>query len=224
MPTANIFTWKDGRGWLILSGGGVEGSDPEAQALAKIPAGDPVAYIFAASDIEAGDQHLAALEDAGAPVGYLLDVTTEDDATIRAQLTEAGMILLGDGPNVAALRGGLVGAAAEAMQSAFDEGAVVFGIGAGAAVLGAYFVTVQGDVRPGFGWLANAIILPMGETFPLEGAKIQKLLTEHPECFVIALGDESALAFGPDGQVESWGERRLGVTLGKAYMPNEQEG
>jgi len=224
MPTANIFTWKDGRGWLILSGGGIQGSDPEAQALAKIPAGDPVAYVFAASDIEAGDQHLADLEDAGAPAGYLLDVTSEDDATLRAQLNEAGMILLGDGPNVAALRGGLVGAAAEAMQSAFAEGAVIFGIGAGAAVLGAYFVAAQGDLRPGFGWLTNAIILPTGGTFPLEDAKVQKLLIEHPECYVIALGDESALAFGPDGQVETWGERRLGVTLGTAYIPNAQEG
>lgn len=213
MPQASLFKWRDGRGWIILSGGGVHGSDVETLALQKTPPGDPMVYIFAASDIEEGDKHLNVLEDAGAASGYLLDVTAEDDLTIREQLKEAGLIILGDGANIGGLRGGLVGAAIETIQHAYEEGASILAIGTGAAMLGAYYLNDKGELRPGFGWLHDSIIIPPASTIETE-----PILIQHPENYVIALGKESALAFGPNGEVERWGDSGTRIALGKSYL------
>jgi hypothetical protein len=213
MPQASLFKWRDGRGWLILAGGGTPGNDVETLALQKTPPGDPVVYIFAASDIEQGDKHLNILEDAGAASGYLLDVIAEDDVTIREQLKEAGLVILGDGANLAGLRGGLVGAAIETIEKAYAEGASILAIGAGAALLGAHYLNDKGELRPGFGWLHDSIIIPPNSTIETE-----PILIQHPENYVIALGRESALAFGPNGEVERWGEAGTRIALGKSYL------
>src|SRR5260221_13564282 len=108
MPQANVIRWRDGAGWLVLSGGGdfesAEVGEIEAEALARVPAGDPGAYIWAATDVETADKHLTALEDLGAPTGFLIGVLTEDDATLREQLAVVGMVILGAGPDVTELR------------------------------------------------------------------------------------------------------------------------
>src|SRR5260370_11624888 len=124
MPQANVIRWRDGAGWLLLSGGGdfrsADTGHVEAEALARIPAGDPVAYVWAAGDVEAADQHLEALIDLGAPTGYLVDVLTEDDDTLRKQLANAGMIVFGDGSNALELRSGVFGAALEGISPAYE--------------------------------------------------------------------------------------------------------
>src|SRR5690242_12744289 len=85
MPRANVIRWLDGEGWIILSGGGdvdsAETGHIEASALAKVQPGEPLAYIWAAGDIEQADKHLEALYDLGAPTGYLVDILAEDDDT-----------------------------------------------------------------------------------------------------------------------------------------------
>ena len=66
MPRANMIRWRDGAGWLVLSGGGdiqsAETGEIEAEALARVAAGDPMAYIWAAGDVETADKHLEALD------------------------------------------------------------------------------------------------------------------------------------------------------------------
>src|SRR5258708_12273197 len=113
MPQANVIRWRDGAGWLVLSGGGdiesAEVGEIEAEALARVPAGDPVAYIWAATDVETADKHLTALEDLGAPTGFLIDVLTEDDATLREQLAVVGMVIIEDAPNLTEFQSGLLG-------------------------------------------------------------------------------------------------------------------
>src|SRR5260370_3100809 len=102
MPRANMIRWRDGAGWLVLSGGGdiesAETGEIEAEALARVAAGDPMAYIWAAGDVETADKHLEALLDLGAPTGYLVDVLTEDDETVRGQLPVPGLTVLRDSP------------------------------------------------------------------------------------------------------------------------------
>ncbi len=214
MPRANIFAWRDGAGWLVLSGGGEAASEVEALALAKVPPGEPIAYVWAAGDIDHADRHLAALEDSGAPTGYLVDVQTEDDDTIRARISDAGLIILGDGPELGALRGGIAGAAADGMATAYARGSVILGIGAGAAVLGAKYAGKDGTLRDGLGWLEHAIIVPHYEP-ARDAATIRALLTQVPDALGLGIAQDSALAFG--GAVESWGETEMSVTLGAAF-------
>src|SRR4051794_12616570 len=62
MPKANVIRWLDGEGWIVLSGSGdihsAETGHIEASALAKIQTSEPLAYIWAAGDIERADKHL----------------------------------------------------------------------------------------------------------------------------------------------------------------------
>jgi cyanophycinase-like exopeptidase len=215
VPQASVFRWRDGAGWIVLSGGDATGDfkgsaagDIEGRALEHASAGKPLAYIWAAGDVETADRHLAALEELGAPTGYLIDVLTEDDDTIRSEIEDAGVIVLGDGPDANKLRGGLLGAAIEAIGEAHTRGAVILGIGQGAAVLGALL-----DDQKGLGWLENGIIMPnYGATEAPD--RLREMLRKHPESVGLGLNAGSALAFGPDGQVESWGERQITITLG----------
>jgi cyanophycinase-like exopeptidase len=213
MPQANVIRWRDGAGWLVLSGGadsadGAAG-DIEANALARVKAGRPVAYVWAAGDVEAADKHLEALEDLGAPTGYLVDVLTEDDDTLRQQLEIAGLVILGDGPNVKELRSGLLGAAIEGIASAYETGAVILGIGPGAAVLGG----IVGE-QNGLNWVEGAIVVPTYE-HETEQSRLRDLLKTHPEAYGLGIATGSALALGPAGEVEAWGDAKVTVTLGQ---------
>lgn len=216
MPQVNVIRWRDGAGWIVLAGGG----DPEsggmldiaAQALGGIRYGGPVAYIFAAGDIDAADNHLATLHDLGAPTGYLVDVTTEDDDTLKNRLREAGMIILGDGQDVEALRSGMIGAAQEATLAAYQRGAVILGIGAGASVLGA----IIDGMRRGLNWVEGAIIVPHYEDEG-EAATLRTLLDANPDAYGIGISSDSALALGPAGEVAAWGAKRITITLGRNY-------
>jgi len=223
MPQVNILRWRDGRGWLVLAGSSAQLDDREdvefevqAQALTRIAYGEPIAYIWAAGDADTADRHLALLDEMGAPTGYLVDVVTEDDATIRAQLDEAGMIILGDGQAAETLRAALPGAALEGMKAAYARGAVILGIGAGAAALGSFVEGAQG-----LGWIENAIIMPNYEQ-PERAAALHALLSAHPSAYGIGIGSRSALALGAQGQVEVWGERQVTVLLGSALRTPDQ--
>lgn len=225
MPRANMIRWRDGAGWLVLSGGGdIQSADTgeiEAEALSRVAAGDPMAYIWAAGDVESADKHIDALHDLGAPTGYLVDVLTEDDDTLRSQLADAGLIVLGDGPNVKALRSGLLGAALEAIGSAFERGSVILGVGQGAAVLGSFMAD-----QPGVGWVEGAVIVP-GYEDEQAVARLRDLLNATPGAYGLGIARGSALALGPgdadsQGTIEAWGKRQITVTLGKAYTGKEQ--
>ncbi len=211
MPQANVIRWRDGAGWLVLSGGGdfesAEVGEIEAEALARVPAGDPVAYIWAATDVETADKHLTALEDLGAPTGFLVDVLTEDDATLREQLAVVGMVIIEDGPNVTELRSGLLGAALEGINAAYERGAVILGVGQGAAILGSVL-----DNQQGLEWVEGAVIVPHydGED---ESARMRELLTAHPQSYGLGIGTGSALALGPNGEVLAWGKQQVTVAL-----------
>jgi hypothetical protein len=222
MPQANVMRWRDGNGWIVLSGSGdyragedMGVEDIEAQAIERAIAGKPIAYIFAAGDIDAADDHLRSLEDLGAPTGYLVDVTGEDDETLLRQLGEAGVIIIGDGKQLEQLRSGLVGAAIEGIAAAFDDGAIILAEGTGAQVLGG-ILTATKDAKPGMGWVENVAIMP---TFDDEPAKqrLRDLLLAHPAAYGLGIGTGSALALGPGGEVEAWGKRQVTVMIGSNF-------
>jgi hypothetical protein len=214
MPQANVIRWRDGTGWLVLSGGTTgddADGDIEAETLARVEVGRPVAYIWAAGDVESADKHLEALDELGAPTGYLVDVLTEDDDTLRKQLEIAGLVVLGNGPNTKELRSGLFGAAIEGIGTAFDRGAVIMGIGQGATVLG----SILGE-QTGLGWVEGAIIAPEYND-ENEQARLRDLLQKHPDAYGLGIAAGSALALGPNGEVEALGDGKVTVTLGRNY-------
>jgi hypothetical protein len=211
MASNNVLRWKDGRGWLIRSGGTDAGSEIRAQALGRVAADGGVAYI-------GGEQAMADLEDLGAPAGYLVDVMAEDDQTIESQIGDAGMVVVGSDAPVDQLRSGLIGAAAQGMQTAFGNGAVILAEGWGAAVFGAWVALDSGELTTGLGWLEDGLIVP-GATSLAESEPARDVLSSDPSVIVVGIGAGSALALGPDGEVETWGDKQVAIALGRNYSP-----
>jgi len=186
----------------------------EAKMLGHTVSQGPVAYIWAASDLETADQHMESLRDLGARTGYLVDVLTEEDDLLFRQLNEAGVIILGDGPQTETLRQALVGTALRGIEDAFSRGATVYAVGWSAALFGSY--TVDNDTLiPGFNWLAQSIIMPTHT--PPEADGLRGWVRQVPNGYGLGLGQGSALAFGPTGEVEVWGSAAITVSLGRHF-------
>jgi peptidase E len=223
MPQVNIFRWRAGSGWLVLSGGGSWQSgdvlDIEARMLGCTLSQGPIAYIWAAGDIEAADHHMDALRDLGARTGYLVDILTESDDVLFQRLSEAGVIILGGGVQQQVLRDALVGVALRGLEEAFDRGATIYAVGESAAVLGA-FVGTDNLTADGFHWLAGAIIMA-GYTAE-QADHLRTRVHKHPDSYGLGLGEGAALALGPRGEVETWGNRAITVSLGQQYGPGDE--
>lgn len=220
MPQAHIFRWRSGQGWLVLAGGGPWHTDAnfalESQLLSHTHAGGPVAYIWAASDAETADRHLDALGDMGARTGYLVDIMTETDDTLHTQLIEAGIVILGDGPNPLNLLDGLVGPAMAAIEEAYERGATIYAPGHSAALMGTHILG-DGEVLDGFGWLTRAFVVPY-HTTEIAPALRESLL-HYPSSYGAGLAEGAGLALGPRGQVEVWGNQQVTISLGQQYDP-----
>lgn len=212
MPSQSVFHWLDGRGWLVFSGG--VSDEIRAIALTRMAADGGVACVSFADD---PDVLLDDLADLGAPPAYLVDVFGEDDLTIRDQLAQAGMIVVEGGTDgkVSALeiRGALRGAALEGMQAAFENGALVLLEGASSAAFAAWVIE-SGAVESGLEWLIGALVL-IGVRNAAPDAK--PVLDTQPTAIAVAIMPGSALALGPDGEIETWGAGEVTVALGSAY-------
>lgn len=220
MPHVNIFRWRSGNGWIVLGGGG-DWLNPDVQAveaamLTRTLSQGPLAYVWAAGDLESADRHMEALRDLGARTGYLVDVVNEDEEAVYQQLSEAGVIILGDGPRTRALREALSGVTLGALEEAFFQGATVYAAGSGAGLLGAALVE-QGTLVDGFGWLSSAVILP-GYT-PDQAADLRAWIRDVPEGYGLGLGPGAGLALGPQGEIEVLGNGAVTVSLSQHFDP-----
>ncbi len=216
MARNNVLQWRDGRGWLILSGGHLSESEIRAKAIGHVDADGGVAYISFGGNAEA-EILLSDMQDLGAPPGYLVDVLSEDDETIRAKLGEASLIVVSSTSNIADIRSALMGAAVEGMQTAFENGAVVLLEGNSAAVFGAWMLLETGEIRQGIGWLSQMFVLP-GVTAVAQSEAGRTALAEEASALALGIGEGSALALGPDGEVEPWGEQQVTIALGRSYV------
>lgn len=222
MARNNVLRWRDGRGWLVLSGVPEAGSEVRAQAIGRTAADGGVAYVSLGSDTNIAEAALLDMEDLGAPSGYLVDVLLEDDETIRTKLAEASMIVIESDADPASVRSGLLGAAVEGMEAAFAGGAVILAEGMAAAVFGDHMLSTAERVMDGLGWLEQAIILP-GEVAVVDSAAGRAALEVQPSALALGIGVGSALVLGPDGEVELWGNKQVTVALGPNFVSSNNE-
>lgn len=218
MAQNNIFRWRTGRGLIVLAGGGDWNSEDNvsitANLLSHTLSQGPIAYIWAASNIEQADEHMDLLRDLGARTGYLVDILTEEDDALSRQLSEAGVIILGEGPHGERLQQALEGAALHAIEEAYRRGASLYAIGPGAAVFGAHAVRGAALVA-GFNWLAHSIILA-GYT-PDDAEQLRAWVHQHPDGYGLGLGAGAALMLGPNGELDVWGNGAITISLGQRY-------
>jgi hypothetical protein len=216
MASSSVLRWIDGRGWLVLAGGGSEFDSGEVRSLAlgRAAADGGVACVPLSADPYGGDALLDDIDTLGAPSSYIVDVLSEDDLTVQARLSEAGVVVVESAPTVEEARSALIGAALDGIQAAFANGAVVLFEGACAGILGSWILNSTGQVGPGVDWLEGALVLASAQDV---AERARPVLDEQPAAVVIGIEPGSALALGPDGQIEVWGARQVKVVLGSAY-------
>ena len=225
MPQVNIFRWQVGRGWIVLSGGGAIDADDtaniEAHLLSRTVSQGPVVYVWAADDIDAADRHMDSLRELGARTGYLVDLMTETDDELSTRISEAGVIIIGDGPYQDDLYQALTGVALDSIRFALSRGATLYALGRSAELFGAYRLGNKA-LQPGFDWVQHAIIIS-GYT-PEMADQMRDIIRHHPQGFGIGLGQGAALALGPGGQVEVWGNAAVTISLGQDYTHDTPPG
>ena len=131
----------------------------------------------------------------------------------RLLLEEAGMIILGDGDGLALARTLQESPAVAGMALALASGALIVGWGAGAAPLGEWVVTPQG-VELGWGWISGAVVVPYFSG-AAQQPQLQAVLRRRPGMLGIGIPEDTALALGPDGQVETWGVGEVTVVVAR---------
>lgn len=202
--------WPDGRGWIALAGAGDDSVRAHALSIAAADGG--VAYITL-KDTAYPERLMLDMDDLGAPAGYLVNVHTEQPSAVVKQLSEASIVVIGHLADAETLSAALGGAAETGMRAAFEHGAVVLAEGAGAAALGAWIAAADGELLPALGWLENALILP-GIVTAGQSPAARQALEARQIGLAVGVGVGSALALGPDGEIEVWGGGQVTVVFG----------
>jgi len=65
--------------------------------------------------------------------------------------------------------------------------------------------------------LENGVLLP-GITAVSESEIGKTVLNRQPSAIALGIGIGSALALGPDGEVETWGGKQVTIALGRNYI------
>lgn len=216
MPGAHGFQWQEGQGWIVLAGATEPYSEAQADIRARLiglaSADGALACIDLSGDLIAADRLLDDLGDLGAPAGYIVDLASDDDETLHERLSDASIIVLAGEPEGQNAYSALVGAAIEGIAAAHRNGAAILAETGAAAALGLQiFAPEEARVNPGFGWFSNAAIMALNAT---ETDFTRMTLAGTPGLNAIGLGENSAIVFGPDGEIETWGARQIKVVLG----------
>jgi hypothetical protein len=211
MTAQQILNWVQGWGWLVLSGGPDSLSDIRAQAITRISAEGGVAYIGLHDDDD--EDLLEDMNELGAPTGFLVNILREDDETIREHLKEAALIVIPGDMDLVALHSALMGAAEESLRAAFERGVVILAEGPAATLFGKVFAKDADHTGDGFHWLEDALVVP-AVTSLAESQLARDVLAVHAAQVAIGIGVGSALVLGPEGQIETWGQRQVTIALG----------
>ncbi len=207
MPSVNVLRWIDGRGWIILSGGADD--DVRAMAINRSSADGGIAVIALDGS---GDDLNDDIGDLGAPSSYEVDVFTEDDESVENKIGEASVVLVSSAASADGARSALRGAAITGMLHAYQNGAVILLEGETAAAFGSWIISAA----EGLEWVEGAVIL-IGIQDAAARAKL--ILDAQPTAVALAIESGSALALGPDGQIEPWGNNQVTIALGSAFKP-----
>lgn len=212
----NTLQYISGRGWLVLSGGNTEGSPIRAKALTRAREYGITAYVSSADD--GGDALLDDMEDLGARSGYFIDPEYDDPEDIIEEMKTASIIVIEVGSSLDNLYRMLRGATIEGIRQAYERGGVVLVEGLATNIFGRWVLSDEGEIIEGLNWIQNAFIEAQS-TGAEDSRAVQTVLNEIAEAVAINVALGSALALGPDGAVEVWGEeQRVTISLGRKYL------
>ncbi|MYD11089.1 MAG: hypothetical protein F4X02_13740 [Chloroflexi bacterium] len=209
--------WLASNGWIVLSGRADALSEIRAQALSRHNASGAIAYISLADDL--ADALMDDMAELGAASGYLVDLEGQDNNEIYERLSGAAMIVIDAAGQSDHLLRLLRRTAIHALKEALNRGALLFLEGAAAAIAGEFSLSADGRLQSGLNLLQNALVAD-DVSSPAGDAALRKARTELPDAIFLGLPAGAALALGPDGQVETWGERQAAISLADPTRAN----
>ena len=205
------FSWQETAGWLVLSGRSDALGEIRARALSRCDASGAIAYISLAPD--SGDALMDDLAELGAASGYLVDLEDSDNNEVYERLSSAAMIVVeAPDPGEHLLRL-LRRTAVHALKEAMNGGALVLLEGPAAATAGEYAIDCAGHVGAGLGLVQGAVIAAEAVGYADNG-RLPSARFHMPETTFIGLAPGAALALGPAGAIETWGQGRVSISLG----------
>lgn len=133
---------------------------------------------------------------------------------------DVGLILVGGGDPDCWLK--TLGSAAMGrwVSDRLDDGSAVFATGAAAAVLGSHVFDDEADPvgDTGLGWLTGAVLLP-GILDPADCPGVRQYLSKTVHSYALGLPEGTAVAIGPQGQIEVWTGEPPKIVLGRGWIP-----
>lgn len=205
---------RPGSGPLVLCGGA-----PETDLLRQVTElasrrSDPAVLSAVAVDLGWASQRPTArqrrwyvdqLAEAGARCVSDSGLTDREDAfssEICQRLATADLIWFAGGDTAAVYDRLWATPALAAIRTANNNGAVVGGVSAGAAVWGAgtlsTFVAGVSEPFPLFGWLADLVVF--AHYVPVREPTFRKYVAAFPGCQGLAIGHGGAVVVGPDNR------------------------
>ena len=214
MRPAAPLSWHEAQGWLILSGRADALSEIRARALSRCQASGDIAYISLAPD--QGDALMDDMAELGATSGYIVDLFETDNNEIYERLSNAAMIVIEAEDAGDQLLPLLRSTASYAMKQAWQDGSLILLEGAAAATAGERMLDDRGQLNKGLGWVKGVLMAP--DSPGIDDSASSRLRREMPDLTIVSLPPGSALALGPMGSIETWGERQISISLGKGIL------
>ena len=198
--------WLPSNGWIVLSGRADPLSEIRAQALSRHNPSGAIAYISLADDL--GDALMDDMAELGAASGYLVDLEEQDNNEIYERLSGAAMIVIDAAEQGDRLVRLLRRTAIHALKEALNSGALLFLEGAAAALAGEFILTADDRIESGLNLLQNALVATDSSGDALLAAR-----DELPDAIFLGLATGAAFVLGPAGQIETWGEAQVSISL-----------
>lgn len=220
MPRQGPLQWVDGYGWVILVGGGDwrrgELDHIDVRILSVINLDRPMIVLLASGPFTEAEALLEHYTLLGGPGGeaFTLDQMSRSqlsDPSFLDLLGEAGLLVLaGDNPLPLA-QNFYLSPALEHIVRGFStlQALTLVGIGGAASALSRWAIGPPPNYlqAQGLGFLMNAVVAP--HFTRTEDSILQHVPHELPDMLGLGVPDRTALALGPDGQVETWGEGQI---------------
>jgi hypothetical protein len=212
---ADILSRPPGSGWLVISGGSL----PDAQMLRVLEltdrAGTIVAVVPRSEALPQAEEWLSTWLDLSGRPGRPIDCDAGN--SLEETIAEASLILLPDlfPPQVVAQSIGQSDAV-EYLLEAIDDGALILAEGDAAEALGEVVEgrkdSGEADPTSGLNWIPSTLI--QAHFAP---SRSPDLLLMRTQLMRIGLPDGTAIALGPEGDREIWGETQPILTFGSRW-------
>lgn len=212
--------WLDGEGWLVLGGcqAGEATDLVDTRLLSVVNLDRPMLVMLAEGSRRDATRVLEHYTRLGGPGGEAVSLaqmtrTQLQDPGLLETISEAGVLYLG-GANPLPLVRTLYGTPAlDRILRGFTtlQGLTLIGADAGAAALGTW-VAVGLQVTEGLGLVMNTVIVP--RFIRTEDTPVLRHIGQlDAQALGLGIPPGTALALGPQGQVETWGTQQVTAVI-----------